>query len=104
MTTQDESTGHECVDVILADQSLPAELGQLVRDGTSVIQIGTAEACDLPLAADVTDAEIRLACQLQTKISRLTRASAISEHEREKLTDLALTDPPDRFAKPACLG
>ncbi|MBP89013.1 MAG: hypothetical protein CMJ64_20250 [Planctomycetaceae bacterium] len=93
VTTQEMLVGSHRVDVILADQSLPAELEQLVRDGTSVIKIGASEPCDLLLEVDATEAEIRLACQLQAKISRLTRESAIGETEREKLADLALTDP-----------
>ena len=93
VTTLEESAGGQVFDVILADQRLPAELEPLLRHGTSVIQIGAAEPCDLLLPADVTEAEIRLACQLQAKIARLIRASALGEHEREKLTDLALTDP-----------
>lgn len=93
VTTPDDLRRNQCVDVILADQRLPAELHRLVEDGTSVIQVGTAEPCDLPLEADVSEAEILLACRLQARISRLTRESTSGERERKKLTDLTLTDP-----------
>jgi diguanylate cyclase (GGDEF)-like protein len=93
VTTPDELTAGQDVDVILTDHALSADLERLARDGASVIRVGSDEECDLRLDAAASDAEIRLACRLQARISRLTRERDLGEHERATLADLTLTDP-----------